>query len=62
LEQKKRPFRENPQVFEGNLKSLALNFRFGNFHLIEGFKKSGLAFDLGFEKRAWKYKIFNFHG
>jgi hypothetical protein len=57
---KKRPFRENPQVFEGNLKSLALNFRFGNFHLIEGFKKSGLAFDLGFEKELGniRYSIF----
>lgn len=47
---KKRPFRENPEVYEGNLKSLAANLKYDNFQLIEGFKRSGIAFEIGFEK------------
>jgi len=57
---KKRPFRENPPVYEGNLKSLSLTYETGSFKLIESFRKSGIGVFFSFEKELqnFNYKIF----
>ncbi len=54
---KKRPFRENPPVYEGNLKSLSLTYKAGSFELVEGFRKSGIGVFFNFEKEL---KNFNY--
>ncbi len=53
---KKRPFRENPPVYEGRLKTVSLNYKSGSFQLIEGFRKSGVGLQLTFEKELEKLK------
>lgn len=53
---KKRPFRENPQVYEGKLKTVSLNYKSGSFQLIEGFRKSGVGLQLTFEKELENLK------
>lgn len=51
----KRPFRDNPAVYEGNLKSLSLSYRTGKFKLVEGFKKSGFGMFINFERELGKF-------
>jgi len=58
---KGRPFRENPRVYEGTLKSISLSYRSGGFHLIEGFRKSGAGVQINIEREFgnFKYTIAN---
>jgi hypothetical protein len=52
----KRQFRANPPVYEGNLKSISINYRVGGFHLIEGFRKSGVGFEIYIERELGNLK------
>lgn len=56
---RKRPFRENPSVYEGRLKTISLIYKSGSFRLIEGFKKSGIGVQLNLEREieSFKYTI-----
>lgn len=49
---KRRPFRENPAVYEGNLRSLSVSYKTGKFELVEGFRKSGFGIFINFERES----------
>lgn len=53
---KKRPFRNNPPIYDGNLKTLSMSYRTIRFETIEGFKRSGYGLYLDFEREIGNFK------
>lgn len=52
---RKRPFRENPAVYEGNLKSISVSYKTGKLELIEGFRKSGFGMVINYEREIGNF-------